>query len=103
VTQVGADDNEPAGLRTPFLTVPIATVIGWNLRDPATAFATDRTPFSGLLIPFAKPPYASRDEYLGRFTSETLRLIGERYLSAGDLQFVLSLAAQFWEWAVARP
>lgn len=103
VTQVGADGNELAGLRTPFLTVPLATLTGWNLRDPATGFATDRTPFSGSLIPFAKLPYASRDEYLGRFTSEALRLVGERYMSADDLQFVLPVAVQFWEWAAARP
>ena len=102
VTQVGSDGNEVAGLRTPFLTVPIATLTGWNLRDPATGFATDRTPFSGSLIPFAKLPYASRDEYLGRFTSEALRLIDERYMSAGELQFVLPVATQFWEWASAR-
>ena len=103
VTQVGSDGNELAGLRTPFLTVPLATHTGWNLRDPATGFATDRAPFAGSLIPFAKLPYASRDEYLGRFTSEVLRLIGERYVSADDLQFALPLAVQFWEWAAARP
>ncbi|MEA2491956.1 MAG: hypothetical protein QOH21_3748, partial [Acidobacteriota bacterium] len=103
VMQVGADGNELAGLRTPFLTVPIATHTAWNLRDPATGFPTDRTPFSGSLIPFAKLPYTNRDEYLGRFTAATLQLIGERYLTAGDLQYVLPLAVQLWDWAAARP
>ena len=102
VTQVGSDGNEKAGLRTPFITVPLATHTAWNLRDPATGFATDRTPFSGSLIPFAKLPYASRDEYLGRFTSEVLRLTTERYMSADELQFILPMAAQFWDWAAAR-
>ena len=103
VTQVGADGNELAGLRTPFTAVPLATHTGWNLRDPAVGFATDRTPFSGSLIPFAKLPYANRDEYLGRFTAEALRLVGERTMGAGDLQFVLPIALQLWEWAAARP
>ena len=103
VTQVGSDGNEVAGLRTPLTTVPLATHTGWNLRDPAVGFATDRAPFAGSLIPFPKLPYASRDEYLGRFTSETMRLIGERYISADELRFALPFAMQFWDWAAGRP
>lgn len=102
VTQVGPDGNEIAGLRTQFLTVPLATFTGWNLRDPATGFATDRVPFAGSLIPFPKLPYANRDEYLGRFTAETLRLMNERLISPSDLQYLLPIAGELWDWAAAK-
>jgi hypothetical protein len=107
VPQVGADGNELAGLRMPFLTTPLATHTGWNPRDPRTGFATDRVPFAGSLFPFDQATvaarYPSRELYLGRFTADSLQLINDRYVAAEDLYFLLDRASRFWEWSASRP
>jgi hypothetical protein len=107
VPQTGADGNELAGLRMPFLTTPLATHTGWNLRDPRTGFATDRVSFAGSLFPFDKATiterYPTRELYLGRFTADSLQLIKDRYVTAEDLYYLLDAASRLWEWSAARP
>ena len=107
VPQVDADGNDLGGIRMPFLTAPLAVHTGWNLRDPQTGFAGDRAPFAGALIPFSKETiaarYKNRDEYLGRFTADLLKLVEEHYVKGEELQYLLPSAAKFWDWLAARP
>jgi hypothetical protein len=106
VPQVGADGNELAGLRLPFLTTPLATHTGWNPRDPKTGFPNDFDPFAGSLFPFDKATiaarYPTRELYLGHFTADSLQLIKDRYVATEDFYYMLDLASRFWEWAVSR-
>ena len=44
VPQVDADGNERDGVRLPEMTVPLATITGWNLRDPSIGAADQRPP-----------------------------------------------------------
>ncbi|MBV8518260.1 MAG: hypothetical protein JO197_12755 [Acidobacteria bacterium] len=107
VPQVDADGNELAGVRAPFLTVPLAAYTGWNLRAPGTGFEGDRLGFAGSMFPFTKEQiaqrYPSRDAYLGRITSATLQLMNDRYMSSEDALQLLPFAATLWDWAAARP
>jgi hypothetical protein len=103
VPRTDADGNELGGVRMPFHSVPLAALTSWNLRDPASGFPRYRASFRGSVLPFTKPQiaarYASRDEYLGRFTLEALRLIDERYLLRDDLPDLLRRGAELWDWA----
>jgi hypothetical protein len=102
VPRVDADGNELGGVQMPFHTVPLATLTSWNLRDPATGFPRYRASFIGSLIPFPAEGiaerYRSRDEYLGRFTADTMRLIERRYLVREDLHDLVNRGMELWEW-----
>jgi hypothetical protein len=106
VPQVDADGNDRAGVRMPFLSAPVAAFTGWNLRAPAIGFPTYRASFVGSIVPF--PPttiasrYANRNEYLGRFTTEVLKLLDERYLAREDVPALLERGAEMWDWAAAQ-
>lgn len=107
VPQVNADGNELTGVRLPFLSAPMGTHTGWNLRAPATGFPTDRALFAGAFLPFTKEEvarrYPSRDAYLGAITAATLKLVEERYFARQDVLEILQQALQLWDWAAARP
>ena len=98
VPQVGADGNENAGVRLPELQVPIATYTGWNLRDPKTGFPDYRASFLGSYIAWPKAEvaslYRSADEYLGKFTAATLKLVKERFVVADDVVKIIERGAE---------
>jgi hypothetical protein len=106
VPQVGADGNELAGLRLPFLTTPLGTHTGWNPRDPQTGFPKDFAPFAGSFFPFEKAQiaarYPTRDLYLGHCTADSLQLIKDRYVAEEDLYYLLDQASRLWEWVASR-
>lgn len=106
VPQTDADGNELGGVRMPFHIVPVATFSSWNLRDAAAGFPQYRASFLGSLIPFSRAQvaarYGSRDEYVGRFTAETLKLIEERCLVREDLHGLLQRGNELWEWVTKR-
>ncbi len=106
VPRVDADGNELGGVRMPFLAAPLAAFTPWNLRDPATGFPRYRASFVGSILPFSKAEvaarYASRDAYLGRFTSESLKLVDQRYLAREDLTDVLGAGVEMWDWIAGR-
>lgn len=106
VPQVDADGNERAGVRMPFLTAPLATFTGWNLRAPAIGFPDYRASFVGSIAPFSRTTiaarYRSRDEYLGRFTTEVLKLLDERYLAREDVPALLKRGTEMWDWVNAQ-
>jgi hypothetical protein len=106
VPAVDADGNERGGVRMPYLTVPVARLTSWNLRDPAVGFPRYRASFIGAVMPLSAAElarrYPSRHEYLGRFTAETLHLVRERYLVREDLHGLISRADDLWAWVTAR-
>jgi hypothetical protein len=105
VSAVDDDGNELGGVRMPFLAVPVARFSSWNMRSAATGFPQYRASFLGTVTPLPRDAiaarYASKDEYLGRFTEESMRLIEGRYLLKEDLHTVLERGIDLWDWAVA--
>jgi hypothetical protein len=121
VPAVDRDGNEVAGIRLPFITVPLATYTGWNLRNPdiggagqimATGGASGGT-LKGSVIPFPatrkvreasgdprlsiEERYASREDYLERVTRATQALIDEGYLLVEDLSEVLAQGERLYD------
>src|SRR5205085_1914822 len=85
VPQVGPDGNDISGIRQPRVAVPLATYTGWNLRDPSVGFPAYRQSFVGSYIPLKTNPYRDEDEYSGRYTAATLKLMDQRFLIPEDL------------------
>jgi len=99
VPQVGPDGNELAGIRQPRVAVPLARYTGWNLRDPSIGFPQTRQNFLGSYIPFAANPYRDENDYLGRYTAATLKLIDERFMVPEDLNATLRMGVAEWRQA----
>jgi Alpha/beta hydrolase domain len=113
VPQSDADGNDLGGVRLPELEVPLATYTGWNLRDPSIGAPEQRESFLGSFIPFARTAqegrqsgdprpsiterYASREQYLEKFSAAAQKLIHERFLLAEDLPAVVARGQREWE------
>ena len=126
VPVVDDNGNELAGITLPYISAPLATYTGWNLRHPdiggadqvmSTGGASGGT-LRGSTIPFpvtvearssAGDPrqsveelYQSRDGYLERVEQDARSLIDEGYLLAEDVPTVLEQAGQLYDVFSAR-
>ena len=113
VPQVDADGNEKDGVRLPEITVPLATYAGWNLRDPSIGAPDQRVSFEASYLPFPKTAadrqkaadprksiaerYASREDYLTRYTVALDDLIKQRWILPEDREAMLHRAEQEWD------
>lgn len=115
VPQADADGNERAGVRLPELIAPLATYASWNLRDPSIGAPDQRVSFEGSYLPFPKTAadreragdprkavaerYASREDFLARYTRALDDLINQRWILPEDRPVLLALALQEWDYA----
>jgi hypothetical protein len=111
--QVDVDGNEIAGVRMPWITVPLATFTGWNLRDPALGAPEELFSFAGSTIPFAKTKaerertgdprlsiaerYRGRDDYLQKIRASARSLAAGGYLLEGDIDAIVRQAGPHWD------
>lgn len=116
--QVDRDGNELGGIRLPDVSVPLATLTGWNLRAPETGNPTKVAGLLGSYIPFPRTQaerertgdprlsieerYDDRAHFMGMYTEAALKLIDEGYLLAEDLAAILEQARRHWDWATSR-
>jgi hypothetical protein len=112
VPQVDADGNERDGIRMPELAVPLATVTGWNLRDPSIGAPTERVPFEGSWIRFARTAeerkrtddprpsiaerYADKQDYLRRYSQALDSLISRHWILVEDREAMMARAKDEW-------
>ena len=126
VSAVDQDGNELAGIALPFITVPLATHTGWNLRHAdigganqvlSTGGASGGT-LRGSTIPFAatkeareasgdprlsiEERYASKSEYLGLVKEAAENLVEQRYLLEEDVETIVTQAAQHYDLFASR-
>jgi len=106
VPAVDADGNEVAGIRLPEVAVPLATYMGWNLRDEAAGaggllaglhgswLEFPRTSPSGDPRPSIRQRYPNREVYLSRYADAVLDLWNQRYLLEEDAMDMLNEAAR---------
>ena len=121
VSAVDADGNETVGVRLPFVSVPLATHMGWNVRHPSiggggqmlsTGGASGGTA-RGSTIPFPatleqreasgdprqsiEERFQSKAQYLDLVAKAAQQLIEEGYLLEEDLQGVIDQAAEHYQ------
>ncbi len=116
VPQVDADGSDRAGVHLPEITVPLATVTGWNLRDPATGAPEERVSFLGSYIPFAKTAagrkttgdprlsieerYSSRQDYLTRYNQAVDDLVRQHWILPDDAANLKEKGAKEWDYTM---
>jgi hypothetical protein len=117
VPQVDADGIDLGGVRLPEVSVPLATLTGWNLRAPERGAPGEMAEFYGSTFPLAKTRearvaahdprlsiaerYAGREDYLKRVNAAADELIRQRFVMPQDRDFVVDRAARLWD-ALAR-
>jgi hypothetical protein len=116
VPQVDADGNERDGVRLPEITVPLATVASWNLRDPSIGAPDQRVSFEASYIPFPKTAaerektrdprksiaerYSGREDYMTRYTQAVDELVKQRWILAEDRDAVVRRGGLEWDSAM---
>jgi hypothetical protein len=115
--QVDSDGNETAGLRMPYVEVPLATYAGWNLRSPKAGSPEEIYSMIGSHFPFARnrterqktgdprpsieERYTSKPAYLEKVRAASWALIKQRYLLDSDLIDIERRAAREWDAAMS--
>ena len=51
---MNADGNETSGIQLPELRYPLATYMGWNLRNPSIGAPTEQYPLTGSMVAFPR-------------------------------------------------
>jgi hypothetical protein len=113
VPQVDADGNERDGVRLPEISVPLATYAGWNLRDPSIGAPDQRVAFEASYFPFPRNAtertekgdprksiaerYATRDEYLAKYTRALDELVKQHWILDIDRAAMLHRGEQEWD------
>jgi hypothetical protein len=115
VPQVDKDGNERDGVRLPEMTVPLATITGWNLRDPSIGAPDQRVAFEASYLLFPRTAedrqrtgdprksiaerYADREDYLSRYSRAVDELVAQRWILKTDRAALLERGAKEWSLA----
>lgn len=113
VPAVDADGNDIAGIRLPFISVPLATYTGWNYRHPSKGAGSQLAGETGAILPFARirsarnvvtdsrqsiaERYPSKEHYLGQFIVATQALVKARFLLPIDISDLLDQASSIYD------
>ena len=118
VPAVDADGNDVAGIRLPWITVPLATHTGWNLQSEELAEG-ELADLLGSSIPLPRTRaqreaggdprlsleerYTGVDDYCERVREQIAALVQARYMLAEDVDVLLADCRRAYRDAVASP
>lgn len=118
VPQVDRDGNERTGIRLPEVSVPLATVTGWNFRTAEIGAPDQLFPLLGSYVPFAatkslreatsdprpsiEERYQGREQYLDQVREAARALVNGRYLLQQDITDVVNRAEAHWNLLAAQ-
>jgi hypothetical protein len=112
VPQVDADGLDRGGIRLPEMTVPLATITGWNFRAPERGASEEMVEVLGSIWPLAKTKaeraasdtrvsiaerYASREDYMKKVGAAADDLVKQRYLLPQDRNVAVERAGKLWD------
>jgi hypothetical protein len=115
--QVDSDGNETSGIRHPMLSVPLATLTGWNLRTAEIGAADEIYSMAGSTFLFPKTKaererardprpsieerYRGKQQYLDKYRAAVQELVRQGYLLDRDVAEVMRQGAAYWDWAMS--
>jgi hypothetical protein len=118
VPAIDADGNERDGIRLPEISVPLASYLSWNLRDPSIGAPNERVAFELSFVPFPRTEaerrqlrdprrsiadrYDDREEYFVRYTNALDKLIQQRWILPEDRTAMIERGEQEWDLATSR-
>ncbi len=101
-----ADGNDIAGVKMPWVSVPLGAFTGWNLRTAAVGATGQLLANTGSYIPFEEQKvrqlYPSQSTYETRIANAAEILVKERLLLPGDVPEILKFATRTWAWSEQR-
>ena len=115
VPQADRDGIDLAGVKMPWVAVPLGTFTGWNLRNPAIGASNELLGQTGSYIPFAttkkariesqdprlsvEERYSSEAEYLSKIRDAGISLAKSGFLLERDIPAVVNTAKRYWDWS----
>jgi Alpha/beta hydrolase domain len=118
IPQVDADGIDLGGVRLPEVSVPLATLTGWNLRAPERGATAELAEFYGsaFLLPATRESraaahdprpsiaerYGSLEEYVKRVSAAADELVRERFVLPQDRDYVIERAKGLWRAATEQ-
>jgi hypothetical protein len=115
IPQANADGNDISGVKMPWVTVPLGTFTGWNLRATKIGASTELLGQTGSYIPFpatkqtqiaARDPrpsieerYSGESDYLAKVREAGMSLARSGFLLERDIPAVMSTAKRYWDWS----
>jgi len=119
VPAVDRDGNDVAGIRPPEIEVPLATCTPWNFRAESIGAPEEMADFRGSELPFERTRverlkkhdprpsieerYASREDYVERFTQAVRVLVAQHLLLDEDVPGLEAHAGELWDRIVGVP
>lgn len=110
---VDADGNEVSGIRLPVISVPLATLTGWQFRNAQIGSPSTLIAMAGAYIEFpktkadrekAKDPrpsiterYGTRAEYVKRVRDAATKLAADRFILREDIDPITEELASEWD------
>jgi hypothetical protein len=116
VPAVDENGNSRSGIRMPEIEEPVGTYGGWNFRAPSIGASNQLLGENGSFHPFPctkagraasgdsrasiEERYASRQEYLSKFTLAAQQLVKDGFLLSGDLDQMVDGSSRIYDWVI---
>ena len=117
--KVDVDGNEVSGIRLPIVSVPLATLTGWQFRSPRVGAPSTLIAMAGAYIEFPKTKadrertkdprlsiterYGSRAEYMKRVREAATKLADQRFILREDIDPITEELGGQWDAVMGAP
>jgi len=105
VPKPDSDGNDLAGVKMPWVAVPLGAFTGWNRRTASIGAEGGLLANTGSYLPFTservRKQYKGQAEYLRQIEAAALQLVKERFLLETDVPQVVLFGSRVWDWALA--
>jgi len=101
-----SDGNDLAGVKMPWVAVPMGAFTGWNRRTASIGAEGGLLANTGSYLPFTgqrvRQQYKGRAEYLRQIEAAAVQLVKERFLLEADIPQIVRFGSRVWDWALAN-
>jgi hypothetical protein len=103
VPKPDSDGNDIAGVKTPWVAVPLGAFTGWNLRTKEIGAPGQLLANTGSFIPYPEERvtrlYPSAADYERKIEAASRKLVSARFLLEEDLPRIVRFGGEVWTWS----